>query len=333
MSKNCVKRLFHKVECKVPEGIDETGGLKYYIQKIFDYQIINWDKINIYKFWGGLFFTICHPIYSWKYEKDCYGSFPWKVREFFTNIMWKYMPFSKASRWLGHTLVQRTYDSKYIDWNWANCYGKNKAYLAKCGFGYVHVYAKSNLSKSIKTIYKGWVFTKKKAMRVLKEVILANPKVYNPDGTSYPEVCNSYYMTYTDDMMNLLMTGKVKERAYLDQTYLSIKFKESKDNICKLWCYVTDLMCCRNDFEAHTLLSDIVSKCDMYLYYQQAKIDPTIDYTYNLTLRNRGPKEAAKWINSQIRYYNKKRITKELIKHIQDLRDFYMNQQFEYYRV
>ena len=65
MSKNCVKRLF-----------EWTNNI----------QIINWDKIDTYSFWGGLFFTICHPIYSWKYERNCYDSFLWKCNNYTKGV-------------------------------------------------------------------------------------------------------------------------------------------------------------------------------------------------------------------------------------------------------
>lgn len=299
MSKNCVIRLF-----------EWTNNI----------QIINWDKIDTDSFWGGLFFTICHPIYSWKYERNCYDSFLWKCNDFFTRKMWKYMPLNKYCRWLGHVLVHSVSDGKYIDTFWESCYGKNVAYRAFCAFGYVHVFAQS---KKKKTIYKGWVFTKSKAMRVFKEVIKKNKKIYE---NKYLDVYEPYYMKLTDNMLEILHTGTIKEKEelYLQNTNLDYIFKHSKDNIEKLWCYVTDLMTCVNDFDCHQGYAHICHTCDLYLYHHLAmKKDPTIDYTYRLTLEKRGEKEAKKWLNSQVTHYNKKDCTKWIEENIEEVRKYY----------
>ena len=40
---------------------------------------------------------------------------------------------------------------------------------------------------------------------------------------------------------------------------------KTKDNIVKLWCYVTYLLTCANDFDAHTEMADIESTCSYQL--------------------------------------------------------------------
>ena len=299
MSKNFVKRLF-----------EWTGNI----------QIINWRNIDTNKFWGGLLLFICHPIYSIKYERNCYDSFVWRVNNFFTRTLWKYMPLNKYCRWLGHNLVHSTSDNKYIDTFWASCYKKNVSYHAFCLFGYVHVWSRT---KKNKTIYKGWVFTKKKAIRIFKEVIKKNKKIYSD---KYLDTYEPYYMEITDTMLEILHTGKVHNQSefWLSNAYLDEMFKHSKDNIEKLWCYVTDMMTCVNDFDCHQGYAHICRACDLYIYHHICmKKDPMIDYTYRLTLEKQGEKKAKQWLNSQVRYYNLKKCTKWIEDHIGELRKYY----------
>lgn len=303
------------------------------LDKICSYEIINWDKINIYdSFFGGLFFTICHPFYSWKYDRWCYGSFFYRMREFFTRIIWKYLPFSKPTRWLGNMLVQRTYDSKFIDWNWASCYGHQIIYRAFCLFGYIHVYSQSTKLK--KTIYKGWVFTKKKAFRKFKEVVENNKRIYNPNCDTYPTANDPLFVELTDRMLYVLAFGKLDD--CIHSTFLEERFKKSKDNIEKLWCYVTYLLTMPNDFDAHENLAMICMSCEHYLFYKAMRTNPKIDQTYCITLKNLGLREANKWKNECVRSISgKNRI--EYISKIRDeifkLKDYYLNKPYSYYRI
>ena len=308
--------------------------MKNFVIRLFEWtnniQIINWQNIDTNKFWGGLLLFICHPIYSIRYERNCYDSFVWRCNNFFTRTMWKYMPLNKYCRWLGHNLVHSTVDNKYIDTFWSSCYKKNVAYRAFCAFGYVHVFAQT---KKKKTIYKGWVFTKKKAVRVYNEVITKNKKLYNPDNDRYPEVYDSFFMENTDKMLEILHTGKVKDQndLWLDNIHLEYIFKNSKDNIEKLWCYVTDLLTMPNDFDAHFNLAQICKECDSYLFWNLGmKKDPTIDYTYKSLLRNKGEKEAKKWQNSQIKQYSKSKCSQNIEKEIEKLRTYYRNKDITY---
>ena len=304
-------------------------------------EIINWNKVNTYSFFGGLFFTICHPIYAWKYDRNCYGSFLNRCENFFKRDMWKYMPCSKACRWLAHNLVHRAYDTKYIDDFYSRQCGDFTTYFSgKALFGYYRVtklywkhqgngYAKSP-KKTI--IASGFVWRKKTAFKLFKKIILANPKIYNPKGDAYPEVEDRYYMKYTDYMLDILHTGKM-EHNYIDATHLDLIYKHSKDNIEKLWCYVSDLLLCRNDFDAHEFLVNIESACDIYIYHKNMKSDPTIDFTYNNTLKRLGKAEAEKWKNSQVRQHSKAKMLPQIEQKIEELRQFYIDMSYEYYRI
>ena len=306
---------------------------KNFVTRLFEWtknvQIINWNNINTDTFWGGFLLFIFHPIYSIRYERNCYDSFVWRVNNFFTRTLWKYMPLNKYCRWLGHNLVHSVSDGKYIDTFWESCYSKNVVYRAFCAFGYVHVFAQT---KKKKTIYKGWVFTKKKAIRVFKETIQKNKKIYTG---KYLDTYEPYYMEITDTMLEILHTGKVQgdNDFWLSNEHLDYMFKHSKDNIEKLWCYVTDLMTCVNDFDAHQFYAHLCRSCDLYVYHHLfMKKDPTIDYTYRLTLEKQGEKAAQKWLNSQVKHYNTKTCTKWAEEHIEELRQYYRSKDI-FYRV
>lgn len=341
--------------------------MKKLFKWLSEVEIINWDKINTSKFWGGLFFFICHPIYSIKYDRNCMDSFPWRVNRFFTKTIWKYMPFSKACHWLGHRLICRIYDNKILDDFYCRTYGENtKYYMAKANFGHVTFYqieyrcgkknintfvdvfigalvdekqAKKNAEKIkvIKTkIFSGWVFTKKKAFCLFKEIVLKNQKIFNPKKDSYPEVEQDYYMQYTDQMINILNTSKLNTNGlhdYIDCTHLEKIFNGSKDNIEKLWCFVTDLLSCANDFNAHVQLSQIANICDRYIYHKEMKKHPEIDFTYKMLLKKCGKKEAEKYKQETCKMNTKQKIIPELFIAIGDLRKHYCAQEYEYYRI
>lgn len=345
--------------------------MRKFFEKIFNYEIINWDKFKIYdSFWGGLFFTICHPIYSWKYDRCCYGSFFNRMEKFFTRTIKSYMPFSKACRWLGFRLVNRVYDCKELDIFYCRTRGSvTKYYRAKCLFGYIrfeeiqYIYKgktcnlfmdftvaglvgdksakkKAEQTKTnIKVIYKGWVFTKKKAFQVYKEVIEKNQKIYNPNLHSYPQAEDDFYVQIVDTMLMVLGKGKFEQedsRSYIDNTLLNDRFNSSKDVVEKLWCYVTDLLTMPNDFDAHQQLATICRKCDHYLFYRAMKKNPSISYTYRTYLKNCGKKEANKFLKeclSEITGWNRIKYINEIRDEIFKLKDYYLNKPYSYFRI
>ena len=341
--------------------------MKKLFKWLSEIEIVNWDKINTSKFWGGLFFFICHPIYSIKYDRHCMDTFPWRVIRFFTKTIWKYMPFSKACRWLGHRLVSRVYDNKILDDFYCRTRGENtKYYAAKASFGHIsfyqieYKYKKKNINafmdifvnalinekqakknakkiKTVKTkIFSSWVFSKKKAFRLFKETVLKNPKIFNPKKDSYPEIENDYYMQYTDQMINILNTGKLDSNGlhtYIDCVHLQKIFDNSKDNIEKLWCFITDLLCCANDFDAHVQLTQIASICDRYIYHKEMKKHPEIDFTYKMLLKKCNKKQAEKYKREMCGMYTKQKVIPELFMAIGTLRNHYCAQEYEYYRI
>lgn len=319
--KNCVIRLFKW-----------TGNI----------QIINWDKIDIYKFWGGLFFTICHPIYSWKYERNCYGSFMNRCENFFKYTIWSYMPFSKACRWLTHMLVHRAYDTKYLDDFYSRKHGNYTTYYSgKAMFGHYSIemlYYKPTkrgyTKKPVKTkIASGWVFTKRKAIKLFKQIVESNDDIYNPTGNEYPTIKNPTFMSYyVDNMLEILCFGK--KEVTIEQTHLNDIYQTSKDNIEKLWAYVSNLLCCQNDFEAHRLLADICDKCDAYIYwYKMMKKEPMKDYTYKKLMKVGKKEDAEKFRNDMMKEHSKNKMVEQIKKEIRELADFYLNQPLEYFRI
>lgn len=322
--------------------------------------IINWKKIDTYKFWPGLFFTICHPVYAWNYDRNCYGSFLWRCNRFFTETLPSYTPFSKASRWLAHMLVQRICDTKYI----TPFYVRKRSsfttyYLGKGNFGRYILYKcyykpikvkvpqglKENCrlnnetwetyaDKPTKTkIASGWVFRKKTAIALYKKIVVEHSDLYISEYQDRPDIANPYLMENVINMKSVLYFGNFNTEEYFDSIYYEQRFNKSRDNIEKLWCYVAHLLSCPNDFMAHEKLSWIFRTCDSYLYYKEMKTHPEIDYEYNITLKNCGEKAAKKWQNQQIKAHSKSTILVDLDKELQDLQEFYESQPFDYYRV
>lgn len=305
-------------------------------------EIINWNKINTYSFWGGLFFTVCHPIYAWKYDRNCYGSFLNKCEKFFRFTVWSYMPFSKACRWLTHELIHRAYNTKYIDTFYARQYGDYSTYYSgKAMLGHYSIeklyykptkrgYAKNPVETKIAS---GWVFTKRKAIKLFKQIIDANDDIYNPSGNKYPTIKNPTFMSYrVDNMLEILCFGK--KDVMIEQTYLNDIYQTSKDNIEKLWAYVSDLLCCQNDFEAHQLLANICDKCDAYIYwYKMMKKEPMKDYTYKKLVKAGKKEDAEKFRKDMMKDHSKNKMIDQIKKEIKALTDFYLNQELEYYRI
>lgn len=311
----------------------------------FDFNIIDWRKLDTYNNpWAGLWFTICHPILAWKYDRNTYKSFLWRVINFFTTTLPSYTPFSKACRWLAYNLIHNIDNTKYLDDFLARKHGGYTTYYSgKAAFGYYVVYElyyKRNCDTDSqkprkKKLFSGWVFTKKKAISLYKSIVLSHKKLYNPDGVKHPEIAQPWVMHIVDDMGLILMEGHPNqdERYLIDSHIYSERYFSTKDNIEKLWAYSAYLLSCPNDFHAHEKLAWIFRTCDNYLYYKAMKTDPTIDESYNTTLKNCGEKEAKKWLNQCIKDHTPMKIRMELIKKLAELRKFYEDEPFDYYRV
>ena len=330
-----------EVKCIIPDGIDENGNKRTIIQKILDVEIINWHKINTYKFWPGLCFTICHPIYSWRYDKDTYGTFLNRIIRFFKETCPKYTPFSKACRWLANNLVHNIPDTKYINTFYCRkrgdytTYYSGKAYLGyyvlyklyfkKCGRGYAEIPKKTKIAS-------GWVFTKKKAIEMYKAIVSSNLKIYMSEYQPNPEIANPWVMYIVTNMNRLLQYGDEKDIIITSHIYEE-RFKKSNDTIEKLWCYVAELLSCPNDFYNHEQLAHIFMACDHYLYYKEMKKNPMIDQTFKMTLERCGEKEAKKWQRQCIKDHSYTKSLTNLTHEINKLEEFYLNQPFDYYRI
>lgn len=339
--------------------------MKKFFKWFSEIEIINWNKINTYSFWGGLFFTICHPIYSFKYDRHCYGSFFWKLNRFFTRIVPAYMPFSKPARWLGYKLICRVYNCKELDNFECRTRGENtKYYFATCKLCHLKLeevqymrngkgvntfmdcfvttlvdekQGKENVNqiKTVKkTIWSGFVFSKKQAFRLFKKIVLENKDIYNPTGKEYPEIEENYYMLEVDCIENILKTGKLKDWMYNDlEEYIKDIFDLADDKIEKLWCYVTHLLCLPNDFNQHVLLANIHSTCENYIYHKKMKINPEMCDVY-VKLKEQGKtKEAKKVVKDLTDLFTKDKTINSLQKLINQLRLAYMKQPYKYFRV
>ena len=186
----------------------------------------------------------------------------------------------------------------------------------------------------VKVLYKGWVFTKKKAEKVLKQVIKKNPKIYKSEYQNYPEAAIPYLVEYPERMLMLLDTGKLPWDE-IDDLRLRTIYNNSKDNIEKLWCYIMHLLSCKNDFAAHNELTDIASACDWYLFNKVRMKDPTVDAFYNSLMKQGKEKQAKKYINS-IKKDNKSyknSSIKDIKEKINKLKEYYLNMPFSYYRI
>lgn len=307
---------------------------------MFEFGIINWHKLDTSRFWVGLFFTLCHPIYAWKYDRNCYGSFLWRCNLFFTETLPSYTPFSKASRWLAHTLIINMPNTKYLD----NFYcrksgGYSYYYKARGLFGHYSLYElyfkKSGGKPTKKKIVSGWCWRKKTAINLYKKIVTKYSKLYKGDYITCLEISNPWVMHIVDDMQKLLDNAKITkdEHFIFDCQVIEDRFNSTKDNLEKLWCYVLHLLTCPNDFYNHELLAWLFKECDMYLYFKMMKTRPEIDFTYRQTLEKLGEEEAKKWQRDQIKTYSKAEMTRRIQEKIDELRVFYYNQPFDYYRV
>ena len=187
--------------------------------------------------WQASLFAFRHPICFIKEFKD--NMYTWPSLENTIREKWmklyKRLPFQKACRWLGSELIERVSDSKLLDnFECRTRDANTKYYFATCHFGYIKFEEKQYLYKGkacnlfmdftvaglvgdesaktkaeqtktkVKVLYKGWVFSKKKAEKVLKQIIKKNPKIYKSEYQNYPEAAIPYLVEYPEHMLMLL---------------------------------------------------------------------------------------------------------------------------------
>lgn len=329
--------------------------------------INTWECRNYNSIWYQLLFVFRHPIYFIKEFKD--NMYTWPSLENTICEKWlkvyKRLPFQKACRWLGSELIERVSDSKLLNNFECRTRGANtKYYFATCRFGYIKFEEKQYIYKGkscnlfmdftvaglvgdesaktkaeqtktkVKVLYKGWVFSKKKAEKVLKHVIKKNPKIYKSEYQNYPEAAIPYLVEYPERMLRLLDTGKLPWDEINDINLYMI-YNNTKDKIEKLWCYVMHLLSCRNDFNAHNELTDIASACDWYLFNKARMKDPMVDAHYASLMKQGKEKQAKKYINLIKKEYKdyKKSSIKEVKEKINGLKEYYLSMPFDYYRI
>ena len=332
--------------------------------------INTYEYRNYNNFGYQLLYILRHPIEFVRTFKDNMYNWPDPANTIRKHWMKLYirLPFQKPCRWLGSMLINRVYDSKLLDTFECRTRGENiKYYIASCAFGRIKFYeithkrngkgvntfmdvfvttlvdqeqGKKN-AESIKTtkklIYSGWVFTKKKAEKVFKEVVKKNSKLYKGEWKNYPEANEPYNVELVDNMLVLLGIGKFghDNEQFNGNVLLENTFKETKDNIVKLWCYIVYLLSCPNDFNAHRELADIESTCSWYMFVQSRKKDPMIDNWYKQQIERGNVKQAKKYL-SVIRKEDKT-INEETVKTLREklfnLKDKYLKEELEYYRV
>lgn len=332
--------------------------------------INTWEYRNYNNFWYQLLFILRHPIEFVTTFKDNMYNWPDPantIRKYWMKLYTR-LPFQKPCRWLGSMLVERIYDNKVLDNFECRTRGKiTKYYRASCAFGRVKFWeityirngktvntfmdvfvttlvdqekGKKN-AESIKTtkklIYSGWVFTRKKAERIFKEVVKKNLKLYKGEGKNYPIAACPWWVELPDNMITILETGKFKDWNDLvgGNVLLEKTFNETKDNIVKLWCYVTYLLTCCNDFNAHAEIATIESVCSWYMFAQARKKNPKIDSFYKNLIKENKIKQAKEYLKAV--KSDEKRVKEEAIedlhRRIKELKDKYLNMEYEYYRI
>lgn len=324
---------------------------------------------NYNNFWYQALYILRHPIefiltfkssmYSWPDPANT-------VRRYWMKLYTR-LPFQKPCRWLGSMLIERICNSKILNTFECRTRDKNiKYYKASCAFGRIKFYeivytrngkfvnmfmevvnnllsnatGKKN-TETIKTtkklIYSGWVFTKNKAEKTFKEVVKNNLKLYKSEYQNYPTASCPWWVELPDNMTAILETGNFKSYDTWDVNNILLEetFNKTKDNIVKLWCYVTHLLTCRNDFGAHVEITDTESVCSWYMFAKAREKDPTVD-SYYANLIKEGKKEQAKRYIKAIKI-DDKRVKKEAIedlhKRIKVLKDKYLTMPYEYYRI
>lgn len=329
--------------------------------------INTWDYRYSNNMWYASLFAFRHPIRFIKEFKD--NMYTWPSLENTIHEKWmklyKRLPFQKACRWLGSELIERISDSKLLDnFECRTRDANTKYYFATCCFGYIKFEEKQYIYKGkacnlfmdftvaglvgdesaktkaeqtktkVKVLYKGWIFTKKKAEKILKQVIKKNPKIYKSEYQNYPEAAIPYLVEYPERMLMLLDTSKLPWDE-IDNTNLCMIYNSSKDNIEKLWCYIMHLLACKNDFAAHNELTDIASTCDWYLFNKARMKDPTVDAYYSALLKRGKEKEAKKYM-SLVKKDNKNykdSAIKDIKEKINKLKEYYLSMPFNYYRI
>ena len=329
--------------------------------------INTWRCRNYDSLWYQLLFLFRHPIAfirTFKEEMYAWPSLPNTIRKQWMKIYTR-LPFQKACRWLGHELIYRVYDNKILDTFECRTRGKiTKYYYADCAFGRIKFFEKTYIRNGktcniffdcfvttlvdeekgkknatetktkVKTIYKGWVFTKKKAFRLLRDIIKKNSKIFTGEYKTYPEAAESYLVKLTDNMFSILRTGKFDDENLIDQIHLAEIYKNNKDHIVRLWAYLSHLLSCPNDFNAHYEISQLALICNGYVFDKIRLKDPTIDNFYMNLIKDGKEKQAKKYlreIRKDNKYY-KEEAYKRLEKDIQELRNKYLTMPYEYYR-
>ena len=325
---------------------------------------------NYNNFGYQLLYILRHPIEFICTFKDNMYNWPDPantIRKYWMKLYIR-LPFQKACRWLGSMVINRVYDSKLLDTFECRTRGNvTKYYKASCAFGKIKfeeiVYTRNGKTvntfmdvfvttlvnqnqgkknaKAIKTtrklLYSGWVFTKKKAIRVFKDIVTHNPKIFKGEWKSNPEVNQPYNIELVDNMISLLTLGKFKHgiEQFNGNVLLEKTFKETRDNIVKLWCYVVYLLCCPNDFDAHHELADIESSCSWYMFVKARQKDPKVDSFYANLIKQHKEKQAKSYL-SVIRKEDKDTKQDTIIvlrEKIFLLKEKFVNEELEYYRV
>lgn len=329
--------------------------------------IDTWAYQNDRRIWYQLLFTLRHPIHfvkTFKEEMYAWPSLPNTLRK---SWLWLYtrLPLQKACRWLGHELIYRVYDNKILDTFECRTRGKTtKYYFATCHFGFYKFYEKVFLrdgktcniffdftvgglvdgenakKKAAKTrteqhvIAKGWVFTKKAANRRLRQIIEENREIF---GKCYehPEADEPYFVEYANEMVKIVKGSKIKEYQHnIYDTYMRKLYESANDPFVRLYCYVADLMHCRNDFGAHFELAEILSTCDGVIYHKEFVADPYVDQNYERLMKEGKDTLAKQYRKEQIAFHDimDKSAKKEVLKRIQTFKDKLVNKPLDYYR-
>ena len=154
---------------------------------------------------------------------------------------------------------------------------------------------------------------------------------------NYPTASCPWWVEYPDRMTAILETGtfKLYDSTVFNNVLLEETFNKTKDNIVKLWCYVTHLLTCSNDFDAHAEIANIANTCSWYMFIKAREKDPMVDSFY-ANLIKEGKKEQAENYLKAIKSDEKrvkKTIVEDLHKDIKVLKDKYLSMPYEYYRI
>ena len=334
--------------------------------------INTWECRNYNSIWYQLLFVFRHPIEfirTFKEEMYAWPSLPNTIRKQWMKIYIR-LPFQKACRWLGHELIYRVYDNKLLDTFECRTRGKvTKYYFANCAFGKIKFYEKTYIRKGktcnifmdcfvttlvdqeqgkknaeetkteVKTIYKGWVFTKKKAFKILKEVMNNNKEIFagkGKDSYKYFTAEEPWLIEKADEMFGILSKGKLTKEKHIYDTMCQDIWDKHKDNIYRLYAYVADLLHSRNEwYGAHYELAEILASCDNYIFHQEFLKNPMIDWNYeNMVKDGKDKSILKKYYDNEVQMHKEldKNVRKELKKRIQTVKDKWLNMPYDYYR-